>query len=241
MLRNISMLRVSLTFFLFVWLLAIYAGLIGARLMFLLESNLGAILKEPLQIIVFWQGGLGWYGGIGFGCAAALAGFAIARMPVWLCGGAIASGIALADAVSRIGCFYCGCCYGSPTSLPWGVYNYELQTTVHPTQIYTLLVAAATAAGLQFMWEREHHRIVLLPMYGMMLSGSRFLIEFVRGEPAGPVLVPGLRFYQAVSILFFLASAAMLLYIKRSNAREAPFLHEELQTRTRETNEALSS
>ena len=39
-------------------------------------------------------------------------------------------------AISKIGCFFTGCCKGTPTSLPWGIYRQYDITKVHPSELY---------------------------------------------------------------------------------------------------------
>ena len=56
-----------------------------------------------------------------------------------------APGIILAQAVGRIGCAINGCCYGTPTTLPWGfIYTNPnsyapLGVSTHPVVVYELL------------------------------------------------------------------------------------------------------
>jgi phosphatidylglycerol:prolipoprotein diacylglycerol transferase len=46
----------------------------------------------------------------------------------------------VALAVGRLGCFLAGCCYGSPTDLPWGVVFPDLGPPArHPVQLYSVL------------------------------------------------------------------------------------------------------
>ncbi|MFC1906400.1 prolipoprotein diacylglyceryl transferase [Chloroflexota bacterium] len=57
----------------------------------------------------------------------------------------IVPGLILAQVVGRVGCTINGCCYGSSTSLPWGViYTHPdclapLGIAVHPTQVYEII------------------------------------------------------------------------------------------------------
>ena len=58
----------------------------------------------------------------------------------------VAAPVALGHAIGRLGCFAAGCCYGKPTSLPWGVTftnpfaerisGTPLNVSLHPTQLY---------------------------------------------------------------------------------------------------------
>ncbi len=57
-----------------------------------------------------------------------------------------AAPVALGHSIGRVGCFVAGCCYGKPTSLPWGVTftnpiaarisGTPLNISLHPTQLY---------------------------------------------------------------------------------------------------------
>jgi len=77
-------------------------------------------------------------------------GFAVAvfcplfRLPTIAALGALTPGVAAAQAVGRIQCYVNGCCFGTPTNLPWGV-SFPAETyagflsgplPLHPTQLY---------------------------------------------------------------------------------------------------------
>ena len=57
-----------------------------------------------------------------------------------------APGIALGHVVGRFGCLFAGCCYGKPTTVPWGItftdpfaaanVGTPLGVPLHPTQLY---------------------------------------------------------------------------------------------------------
>ena len=42
----------------------------------------------------------------------------------------------IGGAISKIGCFFTGCCKGSPTALPWAVYRKYDVVKVHPSELY---------------------------------------------------------------------------------------------------------
>ena len=46
---------------------------------------------------------------------------AASGLPLWTTCDVFAPGIALGHVVGRFGCLFAGCCYGKPTTLPWGI------------------------------------------------------------------------------------------------------------------------
>ena len=103
--------------------------------------------------------------------------------------------IAVAVAIGRLACFAGGCCYGTPTSLPWGVRFARAGDALarHPTQLYEAAFHL-TMAGLLFaLQQRNIFRGQLVKLYILSYLGYRFLTEFIRPEPR---LLLGLTGYQ---------------------------------------------
>jgi prolipoprotein diacylglyceryltransferase len=103
--------------------------------------------------------------------------------------------LALALAVGRWGCFFNGCCYGTPTRLPWGVaFDVDGQAVVcHPTQIYESLFHLTMAGVLLLLTRTNALPNQRLKLYLIAYGMYRFLTEFIRPEPAWLL---GLTFYQ---------------------------------------------
>ena len=117
-------------------------------------------------------------------------------------GDTFAAPVAAAVAIGRLACFVAGCCYGAPTSLPWGVRfatagNEQLR---HPTQLYESIFHLAMAGLLLELRRRGLFRSQLVKLYILTYLGYRFLTEFIRPEPR---IVAGLTGYQ-------LAAAALV-------------------------------
>jgi phosphatidylglycerol:prolipoprotein diacylglycerol transferase len=111
-------------------------------------------------------------------------------------GDSFAIPLALAMAVGRWGCFCNGCCYGVPTSLPWGVTFGQPDGTAavcHPTQIYESLFHVAAACALIDLTVRGRFPRQRLKLYLIAYGVFRFCTEFIRPEPAFWL---GLTFYQ---------------------------------------------
>ena len=110
----------------------------------------------------------------------------------------------LGYAIGRCGCFLVGDDYGIPTHLPWGV-SFEnglppttytvFQTrypwvdltgfgrgllSVHPTQLYEVLVGAAIFAWLYRLRTRVRFVGQVFASYLVLAGTERFLIEFIR-------------------------------------------------------------
>lgn len=107
--------------------------------------------------------------------------------------------LALAMAVGRWGCFFNGCCFGTETSLPWGVAfpNDDFATRRHPTQLYESLFHLGMAGVLYELIRRDLLRYQRLKFYLISYCVYRFVTEFIRPEPEWWL---GLTFYQWVSL-----------------------------------------
>jgi phosphatidylglycerol:prolipoprotein diacylglycerol transferase len=95
----------------------------------------------------------------------------------------------------RIGCFLAGCCYGQPTSLPWGV-NFGDGIPRHPTQLYEALFVLGLLIVSQTMKDRFEPG-QLFRWFMVTYFSWRFLIEFIR---VNPVAGFGLTYYQLASL-----------------------------------------
>jgi len=191
---------------------AVYGGLLGTRVLSVLINNPRLFLYNFPQGLAFWEGGLSWQGGIPGGMVAGLIVVKIARKPFWSSAGCFAPGLALAHAIGRIGCLCHGCCYGSPTMVPWAIYSKELGTLVHPTQVYSILGELTAFVILQWVFNKKpDSRKYLMLWYGIIFSIHRFIQEFFRGTPPGPELISGLRIYQVICIIMFVMSLGILL------------------------------
>jgi hypothetical protein len=85
-----------------------------------------------------------------------LAGLVVARplarcaaVPVPVLVDALVPAALLALGIGRVGCFLAGCCYGVPTTVPWGVVFPELgESPRHPLQLYAAVVDLAIVSAV---------------------------------------------------------------------------------------------
>ncbi|MDX1948004.1 MAG: prolipoprotein diacylglyceryl transferase [Pirellulaceae bacterium] len=99
-------------------------------------------------------------------------------------GDSFAVPVAVAVAIGRLACFVGGCCYGTPTSLPWGVRFQHAADHLprHPTQLYEAAFHL-TLAGILFVLQRRGlFRGQLIKIYILAYLAYRFGSEFIRPE-----------------------------------------------------------
>jgi phosphatidylglycerol:prolipoprotein diacylglycerol transferase len=102
------------------------------------------------------------------------------------------TGIVLAHAIGRIGCFMAGCCFGVPTDSFLGVvfpYGHAHETfpdtKIFPTQLFESLFLFGLFVALNYLKRfRTYELEVYLIGYGIW----RILIEFIRGDDRGSLI-----------------------------------------------------
>jgi len=204
------------------WMLL--ASLLGSKLLMLVTEP--EYRQNPLQLfsLDFLRSGGVFYGGL---LAAMLTGYFLMRrhqLPWWKTADACAPGIALGNFFGRQGCFAAGCCWGKPTTLPWGVQFSSLGNEVtgvpvdvhlHPTQLYESFAMLIAFVFLFWFHRRKAFDGQLILFYALIYSVVRFAIEFVRDDPRGDVLglttLTGLSTSQMISIIVALAAAILLV------------------------------
>lgn len=94
--------------------------------------------------------------------------------------------VAAAVAIGRVACFVGGCCYGTPTTLPWGVRfptaGDLTPVARHPTQLYEAAFHLAMAGWLWWLQRQGKCRGNLIKLYILNYLAYRFLSEFIRPE-----------------------------------------------------------
>jgi phosphatidylglycerol---prolipoprotein diacylglyceryl transferase len=171
--------------------LAVYcaiAGLIGAKL-FMFLFDIGDYVRDPGRILTFetLQAAGVFHGG--FIAALLMALFYMRRqqLPAMRTLDIFAPGIAIGQAIGRLGCFAAGCCWGRECDLPWGVRfrsdfaaPVPLDKTLHPVQIYESVADLLIFAILYRQASRAHRPGQVIGWYLVLYSTARFVIEFFR-------------------------------------------------------------
>jgi phosphatidylglycerol---prolipoprotein diacylglyceryl transferase len=225
----------------------IIGGVLGARLMHVAISWPSYFVSHEMwpkwmgpmgwlgAIAATWNGGLVFYGGLGGGILALWLYTRRRKIPFIdaLDFAAAPAGVGLA--MTRIGCFLNGCCFGRESDLPWAVtfprdshvyarfdaeghwIGFFDPFPVHPTQLYETLAALAMAAVIWWLvWPRRRFAGGAAFVFGMLYAVWRFINEFFRADTYrdGPSLGQ-MSVYQHISIALILAFLAAYLLARR--------------------------
>src|SRR5438132_7422646 len=98
----------------------IISALVGAKLL-LLVTDYKTFSADPRELLTLARSGGVFYGGLILAVIVALWYIRRIGLPLWTTCDVFAPGIALGHVVGRFGCLFAGCCYGKPTTLPWGI------------------------------------------------------------------------------------------------------------------------
>jgi len=209
----------------------------GLGLVIVLSAGIGSKLLTALDYPGFYSGGwhhfaydqmLGkggvFYGGFLMAVAGSAIYFRLTKLPAWQAADCVAPGLALAQGLGRIGCFFAGCCWGTPTHLPFGVTftseiahqltGVPLHTSIHPTQLYEAAIVLASIPFL--MWLRKHKTFQgeVILAYVCYYAIARFLLEFVRDDPRGHYFDHVLSTSQLIAALIIPLSIWIWLHLR---------------------------
>ena len=212
------------------WLLL--SSLIGSKLLMLFTEPEYRQNPKLLFSLDFLRSGGVFYGGL---IGAVLAGFFLMRrwkLPWWKTADACAPGIALGNFFGRQGCFSAGCCWGKPTTLPWGVQFTEAGHEItgvptgvhlHPTQLYESFVMLTVFFFLLWLHKKKKFNGQVILAYVVIYATVRFLIEFVRDDPRGDIwgltTLTGLSTSQLIGLVAGIAALiALIVRWRRAHA-----------------------
>ncbi len=206
---------------------ALIGALFGAKLWWVLQyRGIGDILLA-FNIL---QAGLVYYGGLIGGALGALGYLYFTKTLDRRIVDVAFPYLALGEAITRVGCFLNGCCWGAPSTMPWAVtfprhshaYDQqaadglisraaELPLAVHPTQLYMTVGLVVTCLALR--WLLFHKPFTYSGMCGYFFCYGilRFTVECLRAD--SPIPYGGFTLSGVVSLglMVFGAGAYFIL------------------------------
>jgi prolipoprotein diacylglyceryl transferase len=202
---------------------------IGARLGHCLFYEPDYFLKNPVEILKIWKGGLASHGAaIGILLSLWLYVRKYKLSFLWMID-RIVIVVALGGAFIRLGNLFNSEIYGGPTNLPWGIefvrdklYDSatgELLPTVarHPTQLYEALSYILIFVILFAFYKRNHSRVrdgYIFGVFMILLFSARFLIEFVKNDQVAFEAGMQINMGQWLSLPFIVAGIIMIYWTK---------------------------
>jgi len=194
---------------------AALGGLIGARLLFIMEEWTHFI-RSPWGFI-FTGAGFTWYGGLLGGALAVT--WAVRRQGIpWLKAADIsAPALALAYGIGRIGCHVAGDGdWGTVSDLPWAVaytnaiigwvhpytgLPYPPGVRVHPTSVYEAIQAAIIFAILWPLRKKGYPDGTIFWLYLILAGLARFTVEFWRINPVVGLSITEAQWFSLILVL----------------------------------------
>lgn len=208
----------------------IIASIAGARILFIIvEWDYYRV--RPLDILKIWEGGLVFYGGIILATITGIIYLKVKKQPVLLVADIFAPALPLGETFGRWGCFLAGCCYGKPTSLPWGVVfpnlvgkpwvvSNSIGLHLHPTQLYSSASAFLIFLVTQFLKKKKPYDGFLMLITFLLYAVERFIIEFFRGDERGWVIKDYLSTSQFLSLIVIAICVMFLYYFRKAKTRQ---------------------
>lgn len=198
----------------------IVAAIVGSRILYVLV-NWSVFVKDPLEIVRIWHGGLVFYGGFIAAVITALWYMRRQGLPLLTTVDIFAPSIAFGQFVGRIGCFFAGCCYGKMCDLPWAVTFTHPESLapkgvpLHPTQLYSSLNSLIIFAVLIGVRRIKRFEGQIFWTYVLLYGVTRFVLEYFRGDERGMFLDGTLSTSQLLGLIMAVIAIAMMFILRR--------------------------
>jgi phosphatidylglycerol:prolipoprotein diacylglycerol transferase len=209
-------------------LYVLVSALVGARILHFLQHR--SSYSSFVDVFKIYEGGLAYYGGFILAFVVAVLYLRSRKLSIARVADVIAPSLMLGLGIGRIGCFLAGCCFGKPTSLPWGITFPERSLAwieigaqkVHPTQLYSFISLMAIFTILIVLQKYMKFPGQLFLTCVLIYSVHRFLIDFVRYYTPDE-RIGSLAASQVMSIVAGAAAlVVMIVFIARHSSHAGP-------------------
>lgn len=198
-----------------IWLLALFVfplAILGARIYYCLFYDHNYTFWEFWRI---WDGGIAVYGAIIGGAIAVALYCLIFKKNFLALADVVVIGVALGQAIGRLGCYFGHCCYGVEVTIEGlkvfpisiihdGTWHYA---TFFYESVWNLIGMLILLKTIDILHQNGTNLSLYMIWYGI----GRFMIEAIRGDS---LFVGGgtSKISQIVSILFIVAGTGLLIY-----------------------------
>jgi phosphatidylglycerol:prolipoprotein diacylglycerol transferase len=208
-------------------LVSIPSGIIFARLLHVLDDIVISAMHPELvdsgKVINYLQHPNLIIGGEGLTAYGAILGavlgvwvyFKLTKTKMGYIFDLLAPACIMAQAIGRIGCLFNGCCYGTPTTLPWGLVYTDPQSfgflygvPTHPTVVYEIIYCLIIFVVLLMLRNKLKPQGSLFMLYLAFYAAWRLGIDFLRD---GTPFLFGLHEAQFISVVILLITVPWLI------------------------------
>lgn len=195
--------------FLDLLLYAVIAGIVGARLNYIISYH--DYFENFWQYLAVWRGGMVSYGGVIFGFGVAAWYLTKYRQNIWKWLDIGMIGFLLGWMIGRVGCFLAGDVIGKPTEFVLGLTSPAIDALQrHPVPLYESFASLVIFAILLFLYKTRALKDGLIFFAGFSLYFiSRFGIDFTREYEAA---LWNLSLSQIISIILLIFTLGGLIY-----------------------------
>jgi phosphatidylglycerol---prolipoprotein diacylglyceryl transferase len=202
---------------------AIPAGLVGARLYFVVQQPLRPYMEQPWRILAFWEGGMAFFGAI---FAVVLVVVIMAwrmKISIWKLLDVAVIFAVVGQFFGRIGNIINGDVIGYPTTLPWGFvyanpnsFAPSHDIAYHPAAVYEALINIILFSIL--WWLRNKFRPgMLFFIYIFGYSLSQIIVFFWRENE---IVQLGLKQAQLTAMIVIIIAGAIFVWFLRRKPTE---------------------
>lgn len=201
---------------------ALIIGIIGARLYYVL-FNLDIYLKDPIEILKIWNGGLAIHGGLIFGLLTIILYCKKYKVRTTRMLDFIAVPLLLGQAIGRWGNFFNQEAHGAATTaaylktilVPDFIINgMTIDGVVYtPTFLYESIVCFIAFIILLFVRRGKYIKVgTMTASYLIVYGVLRFFIEMTRTDA---LMIAGFKIAQIVSVIMILIGLGMIMIITK--------------------------
>jgi len=189
-------------------LYSVIAGMIGARLFFIVFYNLNYYIENPIKIFNISEGGMSIHGGLLGAFTVSIIYVKRHHLNYFKYADAVAPAIILGQGIGRIGCDVFGRAMNKP--LLWGV-DYHGQL-LHPVQVYEFVLNYIVFFILWRMRKNIKYDGQLFLLYIILFSLNRSIVELFRINPS---IIGWFSISHLLSLVFILGSIIVMHFVKK--------------------------
>lgn len=196
--------------------------IIGARLGYIIFYEYGDLLpylKNPLEILATWHGGMSFHGGLFGGILATWLFCRRRNLPFWAVTDCTVVAAPIGLGLGRIGNFINGELLGLPSNVPWAmIFPDGGPIPRHPSQLYEALIEGVFLFTL--LWtlrQRSFRDGMMLVFFTFFYGFLRFFVEFFKEpDPQIGYLLTYFTMGQLLCIAMMVAAGILAVFILKT-------------------------